>query len=148
MQLNGRPPVLQLEQVQLSNEATRMAKGAQGYSDRPGLCAQAMRLVCSRVLGVDRAWRSGPDALEVARILSERGQELPQGSFPEVGDLVVLSGPAHGPHGHIMMRVIGNRFANNSTWNYNRTGDARGFRPLQTFTPGARVFRLWVRDRQ
>lgn len=144
--MSNTQPVLQIEQVQLSAEATRGAKGAQGYSSQPGLCAQFCRLVHTRVLGAARSWQPGPDAIGVARILRERGHELPPGSFPEVGDMVVLSGPGHGPHGHIMIRVIGNRFANNSTWNYNQTGDARGFRPLSAFPVGGRVFRLWERD--
>jgi len=139
-------PLLSHEQVALSTEATRMAKGANGYSNQPGLCAQAMRLVTTRVLGKARSWQSGPDALGVAKLLAERGKELPAGTLPEVGDLVVLDGPEHGEHGHIMMRVIGNRFANNSTWNFNRTGDARGFRDLSVWTPRARVFRLWQGD--
>jgi len=139
-------PLLSTEQVALSAEATKMAKGGTGYSNQPGLCAQAMRLVTTRVLGKERSWRSGPDALQVADILKERGAELPPGTFPEVGDLVVLSGPEHGPHGHIMMRVVGNRFANNSTWNYNRTGDARGFRDISVWNPKCRVFRLWRKD--
>jgi len=139
-------PLLSHEQVALSAEATKMAEGGNGYSNQPGLCAQAMRLVVARVLGKERSWRSGPDALQVAAILKERGQELPPGTFPEVGDLCVWSGPTHGEHGHIAMRVLGNRFANNSTWNWNRTGDARGFRSLTIWTPSTRVFRLWQKD--
>jgi len=139
-------PTLSTEQVALSAEATRMAKGAQGYSSQPGLCAQAMRLVTTRVLGLHRSWPSGPDAKQVAALLHSRGFEMPPGTYPEVGDLVVFDTPEHGEHGHIAMRVIGNKLANNSTWNFNKTGDARGFRSMSIIKPDTRVFRLWKPD--
>lgn len=131
------------EQLELSAEATEAAaKQKSGYPSDPGECAQFQRKVTTNVLGLMRSWHPGPDAKAVGQLLRSRGLLVKSG-HPEVGDLLVWTGEGHGSHGHIAMRVLGNRIAENATIHHNQTGDARGFRPLAGLDPNFSVYRLW-----
>lgn len=135
-------PPLADEQVRLSNYLTSMAQHKVTGPTTPGECAAFCRIGCTEVLGVNRAWSPGPDAIGVYHLMLTRGLVYPRGTRAEVGDLMVWI-DGHGPHGHIGMRVIGNRVAQNSTLLAERNGDPRGFLPLADMDPNYRVIRLW-----
>jgi hypothetical protein len=142
--MNGtqKYPPLATEQVALSTHLTAMADKRIDAPGTPGECAAFVRIGTTQVLGVERSWRPGPDAIGVYNLMRSRGHVLPPGTRAEVGDLLVWI-EGHGIHGHIAMRVIGNRVAENSSAHVDADGDARGFRKLSDLDTNYHVIRLW-----
>lgn len=131
------------EQRRIDLEAKHAITASQGYPKEPGQCAGFVRTVMRNVLGVDRAWKPGPDAKQVAALLAQRGYEIKKSDGSTIGDIFVWDGPGHGFHGHTAIRVSGNQIAENSSLHSHNGSDARGFRPLAYLDGNYRVFRLW-----
>jgi hypothetical protein len=65
------------------------------------------------------------------------------GSHPTVpGDILYYTSPEHGVNGHVVIRIAGNRVAENSLLHYDQTGDGRGTRPLSAVGKPTLVVRL------
>lgn len=119
----------------LSDAATR-AVTVKGYETQPHLCERFVRQVCQKVYGseFDAQWKAS--AAATGQAFQEDGQfvvPLTAGSVP--GDLLFkLQGS--GGDGHVGIRVLGNRVAENSSVHWNSQAphpDARGFRSLKEF---------------
>jgi hypothetical protein len=65
---------------------------------------------------------------------------LNRGSIP--GDILYYCQDSHGPYGHVVIRVSGNRVAENSCYHYDRTGKGKGLRPLSVLGTPSLIVRL------
>jgi hypothetical protein len=131
------------EQQAVNRTAIAAVTARMGYYRNAGMCAGWGREVVTAALGPGRAWDAGPDAIGVAQVLADGGFErTADGDMPQVGDVIIWT-EGHGPHGHLAIRVLANRVAENSSAHISDSGDARGFRPLALLDTNWRWFRLW-----
>ena len=129
------------------SEAAVRAVTAKGFERRPHWCQKWVRQVVQRVYGDDFDPFMKPTALESARAFLQDGRyvvPLHRGSVP--GDLLYKM-HGSGGDGHVAIRVIGNRVAENSSLHWNAEAarpDARGFRSLKEYGHYDLIVRLPV----
>jgi hypothetical protein len=112
-----------------------------------GQCWRFVRLSIKEVLG--NTWYCPPvgaDAKQAFEWYRERGLIIPKGAEPQVGDIGFILGDGHGPHGHCVARIYGNRIAENSYLHWTRQNkDGRGTRPLAAVKDVAGWMRVTVK---
>jgi len=76
----------------------------------------------------------GSDAWEAAQELTKQGLSVPAIRGSKIGDVLFQKPTPRNPHGHVGVRVAGNRVAENWSghWRADRP-DSRGFRTLEEF---------------
>lgn len=109
-----------------------------------GQCKRWVRQVCEGA-GVPVAYRPPTviDAKDCAAWYREEREDVcvDNGSVP--GDILFWE-HGHGPHGHVAIRIPGNRVAENSTAHApDGKPDGRGTRPLDELGPPSLIVRLW-----
>jgi hypothetical protein len=104
---------------------------------RPGQCWRTQRLVIES-LGL-RSPGAGLDAKQAGRWYRTRGYALKAGANTLPGDLYFWF---DGAHGHVAMRVNGNKLGENSSVHSTDGSDARGWRLLREVRPPDVVIRL------
>jgi hypothetical protein len=120
-----------------------VALSADGFESKNGYCLRWVRQVVESALGAD-SWpiRRGADAGEALTQFASLGAVLDVGASTIPGDICFWVGPQHGKHGHVAIRVYGNKVAENSSYHvFGEDVDARGTRKLQNL--GSSIF--WVR---
>jgi len=125
----------------LEDEAIR-AVTADGYETQPGFCEKFVREIVQRCYGArfDDCFAASA-ALTGARF-KEAGWSVPRSNGSRPGDLLYKT-HGSGDYGHVGIRVIGNRVAENSSCHFNSdTEDARGFRSLEAFGHFDLIIRL------
>lgn len=102
-----------------------------GYETRSGWCARWVKQVIRHAAQDSDFPPDLTDAKKQFAWFKEQGFSVSpaRGSLP--GDILYYLSDAHGPHGHVGIRVIGNMIAENSSA-HDGTGrnDARGYRRL------------------
>lgn len=116
------------------NDAAVHAVTAPGYETKPHFCLRWVREVCQHVYGseYDEFWAAS--AKETGQnFLDDGTYVIPHTEGAQAGDILFkLHGS--GGAGHVGIRVLGNRVAENSSVHFNDNGtDARGFRSLIEF---------------
>jgi len=124
-------------------QAAQAALTAPGFETEPGFCLRFVREVYQHHYGRD-AWKvpQGLDARQAMHWLLADGEAEPNAGFGEIGSILFYEGPGHGLHGHVAIRIPGNRVAENSIVHHP---DGRGTRdlrllgaPAAVWTPAAR----------
>lgn len=113
--------------IGLAQEAAR-ALHAPGFETEPGFCLRWVRQVVQAHYGRD-FWKvpAGLDAAKSAAWLLADGDAVPGHGLGEIGSILFYTGPRHGKHGHVVIRLAGNVVAENSIVH---SPDGRGIRPL------------------
>ena len=103
------------------------------YTKRPGLCAQHIR----KILWASVPEKYRPPVIRTAWLqflwFKARGYSVPVESGSVPGDILYKKPTITNPAGHVGIRVPGNFVAENSTYHYKRTRDARGYRNVTEF---------------
>jgi hypothetical protein len=124
-------------------EAAENALGAdEGFEKQPTYCARWVRQVLATVPGVLHP-PSGLDARAQFLWFQRKGKVVPvtRGSVP--GDILYQTSAGHGIHGHVMIRVLNNLVAENSSYHSHHGSDARGTRQLSRIGRVSGIVRLW-----
>jgi hypothetical protein len=120
---------LQLETLALQAE---LATHEAGFETEAGMCLRFVRQVAQSAFG-EAAWPvpRGSDAKDALEWFTARGALLGKSNLGTPGCLLFWVGPGHGKHGHVAIRIPGNRFAENSSLHIGRgDADARGVRQM------------------
>lgn len=103
-----------------------------GFERQAGYCLRFVRQCVQKTFGA-QSWPvpQGLDAKQSADWLKlHRPKECGEG-VGTIGSVLFYAGPHHGPHGHVVIRVAGNKVAENSTAHAPEGhDDGRGYRPL------------------
>lgn len=122
----------------LAAEAERRVKTGEGGPLEPGLCQAWARRTVIAVHGslCDPYWRASARLTGLAFRAAASARALPAGVTvidssqardTQIGDLLYA---LYLPHGHVSIRVSGNRVAENSTTSIGRVNGAVGYRPI------------------
>lgn len=121
----------------LSDVALSRAKAGTG-EQTPGFCQRWVRQCCQAVYGAkyDRYWQASAKDTAVMFL-----KHPPEGAVVlETGDVkrtrlgdLLYARTGHGGYGHVAVRVLGNRIAENSVVHHGDHG-AIGLRPLADFS--------------
>jgi hypothetical protein len=127
----------------LAEEAQR-ALTAPGYETEPGYCQRFTRQVVQKVYGgkFDKYFKSSAYETMLAFKDSPYAVPVERGSLP--GDLLYKGRKTSGTHGHVGIRILGNKVAENSSAHVREMGDrdARGTRSLEAFGEFELIVRL------
>lgn len=118
-----------------------------GFETQSGFCLRWTRQVIQAALG-EKNWPvpRGFDARQSLRHFQRLGWVLPEKADTIPGDLYFWIGPNHGKHGHVAIRIYGNRIAENSSFHvFGDDVDARGTRLLRFIEQDVLVVRFPVR---
>lgn len=129
-------------------QAALLALVAAGFPKAPGWCLKWVRLVFNAAFGPD-FWPVpiGLDAAGACEWLEKHGYMLAPGDLGMIGDVYFWVGPGHGKHGHVEIRVPGNRTAGNYSPNaFGDDMDARGDRPMTKRNRPTHVARILPRQ--
>jgi hypothetical protein len=142
------PPHLGGEIVEhpLSIEA-RNSSDDPDVTDVPGWCKRAVRQVQAKVYGSQFAeYFEGDDAKQCSENFAGSEYEVPEGHGTAVGDIFFYDD--HGPHGHVGIRIPGNRLWENSIVHGSGNQGGKGTRWLKRVGTPTRVVRLPWKDRK
>ena len=131
-----------MENLKLAAEA-QLALNAEWSERMPGFCLRFVREVVQHTYG-GNAWLPplGLDAVGAMRWLLDRGKATTGEGYGMIGNILFYTGPEHGIHGHVVIRIPGNQIAENSVVHFDGTysGDARGVRPIESLGIPAAVW--------
>jgi hypothetical protein len=117
------------------NDEAIAAIAADGFETRPHYCSRWVRQVVEAVCPGDFDALFGATAVETGNNFRAAGYTVPLASGTVLGDILVKMHGSGGA-GHIGIRVLGNRMAENSSVHWSSEDDqpdARGFRSLVEF---------------
>lgn len=125
-------------------EAAEKAVKLPHIESAPGWCSKFCRQTVAIVHGAKYRHLFGASARETCQRFADAGLLVPveRGSIP--GDLLFKCGPRDGEHGHVGIRVLGNRVAENSSTTKGRVQGAKGFRTVAQFGKVTHIARLPV----
>lgn len=107
------------------------------------MCLRFAREVVENKAGDSWSVPRGFDAWQAAQELTKQGFLINPKNGSKVGDLLFQKPTQKNPHGHVGIRVRGNRVAENFSPHYTaKHPDARGFRTLEEFGRIDAIIRL------
>jgi hypothetical protein len=111
------------------------------YETDPGYCQRFVRQVVHAVYGSRYEQYRGQDAKDSARLWrhSQLCVNPKNGSVP--GDILYFE-HRHGPHGHVVIRIHGNKVAENSVVHSNGRHGGKGTRELWQLGTPSLIVRL------
>lgn len=130
-----------MSNMQLAQVALNATK-APGYIRMRGMCARFVREVCATYYGIGGFPPHVPDARAQYDWFAKRGYSVPVGNGSVIGDLLYKLGSDDGEHGHVGIRIAGNKVAENSSAHGGEGGDGRGVRTLSQFGQVDGIVRL------
>lgn len=98
-----------------------------------GLCAGWAREVVTDEHGKAVANPKGLDAWNAFKWYQQRGLSVAPEHGSVIGDILFKKATVFNPHGHVGIRIAGNRVAENSSVHARDDEDARGIRTLSQF---------------
>jgi hypothetical protein len=123
-----------MENLKQAAEA-QLALSAEWAERMPGFCLRWVRECVQHAYG-NNAWPAplGLDAAGVMGWALRNAKATTGEGYGMIGNILFYTGPEHGIHGHVVIRIPGNQIAENSVVHFNGTfsGDARGVRPLES----------------
>ena len=135
-------PKYRFKNVDLGNRAVfALTNGS--FESRPTYCLRFVRQVVENLQRKPWSVPRGMDAWEAAQELERQGYGVPLANGSRIGDLLFKAPTETNPHGHVGIRIAGNRVAENSSYHAARQrGEARGVRTLEEFGKFQKIIRL------
>lgn len=126
----------------IEESARRGLIAKSGFYKKPGLCAGWVRQVIAKSEFKALTPPQGLDAREQFHHFASMGFSIPVEQGTERGDLLYKIADNQGKHGHVGIRILGNRVAENSSVHSHNGSDARGTRSVEEFGRVTGIIRL------
>lgn len=114
-----------------------------GFESKAGYCQRFTRQCVQKAYGhkYDKYFKSS--AYETMLAFRGTPYEVPMSEGTQVGDILYKGRKTSGKYGHVGIRILGNKVAENSSSHVSNTDrEARGTRSLDAFAPYEMIVRL------
>lgn len=126
----------------LADQAVKALTG-EGFEKKAGYCQKFVRQCVQKIYGsrFDEYFKAS--AYETMLAFQNSPYAVPAGQGSQVGDLLYKGRKTSGRYGHVAIRILGNKVAENSSSHVSETDrDARGMRSLEAFGAYELIVRL------